>query len=78
MPATFGIAAVSIAGMFIAETLPDEVETVDRSFRSKGAYTRFKALLEKKGMLEAWYKYEDARRKEALREWCSQENIRIE
>ena len=60
---------------FIAEMLPDEFETVDRILRSKGAYSRFKALMEEKGLLEAWYKYEDSRRKEVRREWRIQEKI---
>jgi hypothetical protein len=62
---------------FVAESLPDEFGTVERIFQSRGAYSRFKSLLEEKGLLEAWYKYEDSRQKEALREWCMQEKIKI-
>lgn len=54
---------------FAAEYLPDHLATVDRIFRSKGAYRRYKALLEENGLLDAWYKYEALHQKNALREW---------
>ena len=62
---------------FISENLPDEYQTVRRIFSSSGAYSRFKAFLQQRNVLEAWYDFEDARQKQALREWCRQENIDI-
>lgn len=62
---------------FISEHLPDEVERIHAIFRKKGAYARFKELLDAKGFLEEWYTFEDVRQKEALREWCSKNGIEI-
>ena len=62
---------------FTSEHLPAELETVHSIFRRKGAYSRFKELLEAKGLLDTWYKYEELRQKEALREWCRENNINI-
>jgi hypothetical protein len=62
---------------FISENLPNDYSTVQRIFSSRGAYSRFKSFLQQKNLLEAWYEYEDARQKQALREWCIQEEIDI-
>lgn len=63
---------------FIAAHLPDELHAVRSIFSSRGAYSRYKSFLQQKGLLDAWYQYEDDRQKQALREWCLQENIDIE
>ena len=55
---------------FVAEALPEALAEVEGFFRRKGAYTRFKDLLERNGALQRWYEYEEARQKQALREWC--------
>jgi len=46
-------------------------------FRRKGAYSRYKELLERKGALEKWYKFENHRLEVALKEWCRENNIEI-
>jgi hypothetical protein len=63
---------------FTAEHLPEKLGTVDRIFRSRGAYGRFKDLLEQTGQLEAWYRYEDTHTKAALREWCIEQGIELD
>ena len=62
---------------FTSENLPNELEKVYSIFRRKGAYSRFKELLETKDLLDTWYKYENTHQKEALREWCHKNNINI-
>lgn len=62
---------------FTSEYLPEELDTVYSVFRRKGAYSRYKDLLERKGALEAWYKFENERQKAALKEWCRENNIEI-
>ncbi len=62
---------------FTSEYLPEELERVYSIFRRKGAYSRYKDLLENKGALEDWYKFENERRKVALEEWCQENNIEI-
>lgn len=62
---------------FISEHLPGEMERVHAIFRKKGAYSRFKDLLDAKGLLEEWYTFEEMQQKAALREWCREKSIEI-
>lgn len=62
---------------FASEFLPEELNKVYSIFRRKGAYSRYKDLLESKGVLEDWYKFEDERQKAALKEWCRKNKIEI-
>jgi len=62
---------------FAAEELPDSYDHVASIFRSKGAYGRFKQLLEDKGVLENWYKFEAEASDKALRKWCAANDIQI-
>ncbi len=62
---------------FISANLPDEYEQVRRIFSRKGAYARFKDLLESKGQLEAWYEFEQKATEEALRGWCKENDISL-
>ncbi|MFQ6114906.1 MAG: UPF0158 family protein [bacterium] len=62
---------------FIATHLPQRLEEVDRIFRARGAYRRFKSLLESVGLLEEWYRFEDERTKSALRQWCKDNDLQI-
>ena len=63
---------------FISANLPNEFERVKGIFSRKGAYTRFKDLLESKQQLEAWYEFERKATEEALRGWCKENNITLE
>lgn len=63
---------------FSAEHLADQYDEVRNVFRSKGAYGRFKALLEHRGVLENWYAYSDERTLSALEEWCKSEHLTFE
>jgi hypothetical protein len=40
-------------------------------FRRSGAYSSYKTLLERRGLLEEWYDIEDSREEQALRKWCN-------
>ncbi|QOL27318.1 hypothetical protein LP316_11770 [Thalassotalea sp. LPB0316] len=62
---------------FALEYLPSEYENIRSIFRSKGAYARFKSLLEASGKVEQWYKYETERTEKALRDWCSIQDVEI-
>jgi hypothetical protein len=68
----------NLAFNFISANLPAELKQVRRIFRSKGAYARFKDLLESKGQLEVWYEYEKKATEEALRDWCKENNITLD
>jgi hypothetical protein len=62
---------------FTTQYLPEEIDRVYSIFSRKGAYSRYKELLEKKNCLDKWYKFEDERQKAALKEWCKDNEIRI-
>lgn len=63
---------------FTSKFLPEELDKVYSIFRRKGAYSRFKDLLERKGALDEWYKYEKEQQSVALKEWCRKNNIEIQ
>ena len=63
---------------FSAIHLPDDFEKVNSFFYKKGAYAKFKNLLEAKGLLDKWYAFEEEEQKKALREWCKDNGINIE
>ncbi|MFZ2266285.1 MAG: UPF0158 family protein [Azonexus sp.] len=62
---------------FAEEQLADSYQTVANIFRQRGAYGRFKDLLERKGLLQAWYDFEAKTTELALREWAAEEGISI-
>lgn len=63
---------------FIDEYLPDELGQVEFFFRNKGAYAKFKGLLERKDQLENWYEFEALAQEKALREWCDENDIELQ
>lgn len=62
---------------FSYEHLPNDVNKIEAIFRKKSAYQRFKALLEREGMIEKWYEYEAKAQEKALRTWCEENEIKI-
>ena len=56
---------------------PSSYETVSNFFRQRGAYGKFKDLLERKGQLEAWYEFEAKAPELALREWAAEQGLSI-
>jgi hypothetical protein len=58
--------------------LSDNFEQVNSFFHKKGAYSKFKNLLEVKGLLDKWYAFEEKEQNKALREWCKDNDINIE
>jgi len=63
---------------FLIMYLPDSVEKVDSFFRKKGAYSKFKDLIDAKGLLDKWYAFEEEEQNKALREWCQDNDINFE
>jgi hypothetical protein len=68
---------INLAFDFIQEYLPKEFEKVRSIFYRKGAYAKFKSLLESTGKIEEWYKFEAKRTEQALREWCADQDVEI-
>jgi hypothetical protein len=67
-----------LAFRFANEFLPDAADAVHDIFRRKGAYGRFKDLLDSRDMLQQWYEYEEQSTNEALRNWCETNGIDIQ
>lgn len=56
---------------------PALAEHVHACFRRRGAYGRFKALLDDHGQLQAWFAFEADATEAALRDWCASEGLRL-
>ncbi len=63
---------------FVEEYIPDDYERVREIFRRSGAYSRYKALLERRGLLKEWYDIENSREERALRNWCEENEIELD
>lgn len=66
-----------LALRFAAQEVPERYERVEGFFRAKGAYARFKDLLESEGLLDQWYNFEAVATERALREWCAENDIEV-
>ena len=62
---------------FAAKFLPDDYDEVRRIFSHRGAYGKFKGLLERRRALERWYAFEAEASERALREWCVVNGVAI-
>ena len=62
---------------FVSERIPEKSDGVSQIFRRKGAYSRYKNLLESLGLLDEWYKFEDSHQNKALRKWCADNDIEV-
>lgn len=63
---------------FVRGRSPDLIDPVLDIFRRKGAYSRFKYLLDQKDLLEEWYAFEQAKTQEALLRWCEKYGVVLE
>lgn len=63
---------------FAEKNLPEMYEQVRQIFRKKGAYARYKDLLDEKGLLQRWYDFENDRQTQALKEWCADNKIELD
>lgn len=63
---------------FAARYLADDYEEVQRIFSRKGAYSRYKDLLQDRRKLEDWYEYEQAAVEKELMEWAEFEGFSVE
>lgn len=62
---------------FVEANAPDAYDQVRGYFSRRGAYARFKDLLERRGLLQAWYSYEQQACEVALREWAESEGLEV-
>jgi hypothetical protein len=62
---------------FVAQYLPSDDERVRDFFRRRGAYARYKDLLELRGALAKWHQFEEAETRRVLLDWCERNGIRL-
>ena len=67
----------NLALTFIDQELPYDYNFVASLFRKKGAYRRFKELLQSQGLLEKWFAFEASASDEALLNWCNENDIQL-
>ena len=60
---------------FIGEELPNELERVYGFFRRRGAYGKYKRLLEQHQLLDQWHGYEEQEVERALERWCEANSL---
>ena len=62
---------------FVEEYLPGDFDRVRNIFRRKGAYGRYKDLLDDRGLSQEWYDFENTRQAETIRQWCKDDEIKL-
>ncbi|HEY9276996.1 MAG TPA: hypothetical protein VIO87_02190 [Methylotenera sp.] len=67
----------SLALSFIDQKIPHEYNFAASLFRKRGAYRRFKELLQAEGLLEKWFAFEANASDLALQDWCKKNNIEL-
>jgi hypothetical protein len=67
----------SLALEFIDMEIPDAYNTVANLFRKRGAYRRFRELLQSVNLLEKWYAFEKNASDVALMAWCAEQEIQL-
>jgi hypothetical protein len=60
---------------FAREYLPGDFDEVRYIFDRKGAYRKFRALVERRNVLDRWYDFEAKATERALRDWCELNSI---
>lgn len=63
---------------FIRSAAPNLFEEVANAFSRKGAYQRYKSLLLRHNLLDAWRRFEEAQTQAALREWCAANVVELD
>jgi len=62
---------------FAAERLPQQRDRIEALFRGRGAYRRFRELLVAANRLEEWYAFEREAIRQALKQWCDANGVRL-
>ena len=62
---------------FARTQLPACYEQVCAMFAHRGAYARFKDLLERHQSLDAWHQWDEQQTLQALRAWCADNGITL-
>ncbi len=66
-----------LAVRFVQTSLPERLEETYEMFAARGAYARFKDMLEREQALDAWYAFEAEAVERGLREWAESEALAV-
>jgi hypothetical protein len=62
---------------FAREVLPDDYDNIRDFLGRRGGYRKFRALVERRRVLDLWYKFEEEATHKALRAWCAENRIEL-
>jgi len=68
----------SLVWQFVNEEIPGLTDKIRGFFSRRGAYSRYKSFLEEIGLLQRWYDFENERQTSAIREWCEENDIKLD
>ena len=68
----------SLVWQFVYEEIPGLTDKIRGFFSRPGAYSRYKSFLEEIGLLKRWYDFENERQTKAIREWCEENDIKLD
>ena len=63
---------------FVAARAPHLTNAAADAFHRRGAYGKWKSMLESEGLLDSWYKFENQRATEAIANWCVENHLPLE
>ncbi len=66
-----------LAVRFVQASLPERLEETYEVFAARGAYARFKDMLEREQVLQAWYAFEAEAVERELRDWAESEALAV-
>lgn len=66
-----------LALRYVEQALPEDLEDVYDFFRHRGAWGRFRDLIERRGHLKAWYAFSENATRSALLEWAKEEGLQV-
>ena len=62
---------------FARQFLPGDFDDIRYFFSKRGAYSKFKAVLARRGAIDRWHAFEAKATEHALRDWCALHSIEI-
>lgn len=68
----------NLVWQFVDREIPGLADKVRSFFSHRGAYSKYKNFLEEIGLLDKWHEFESAKCKEALIQWCKENDIEID
>ncbi|MDD3169063.1 MAG: UPF0158 family protein [Eubacteriales bacterium] len=78
LPDRYEVNEYNIMEEFCLQLLPPKSEVFLNAIRGRGAFRRFRDLLERYGILEQWYNFEQQSLTEIAREWCRKNEVPYE